>query len=121
MIVVNDASTDETGEIVEEYAKEHENLTQIRHLVNRNLGAARNTGMAEAKGKYITFVDSDDEVRPGMVEALKRMEEDDLDMVAMRVERVAVNGEIRSILTLPYASDEVFEGTRLMTEHPYWI
>lgn len=64
MIVVNDASKDETGEIVEEYGKAHENLTQIRHLVNRNIGAARNTGMAAARGKYFAFVDSDDEVGP---------------------------------------------------------
>lgn len=50
VIVVNDGSTDETGRLVEEFGTAHPNLTQIRHLVNRNLGAARNTGLAVAKG-----------------------------------------------------------------------
>lgn len=121
MIVVDDASTDETRRIVEEYEKAHANLTLIRHLVNRNLGAARNTGLVAAKGDCIAFVDSDDEVAPGVITALKMMEEKGLDMVAMRVEHITEEGEITKIVSLPYGPEVVFEGTRLMTEHPFWM
>lgn len=121
VIAVNDASTDDTLQILRKYTQDHANLVVLNHLVNRNLGAARNTGLAVARGECIAFVDGDDEAKPGIVDALRRMEEKNLDMVAMRVERVVETGEIRSVLSLPYVSDEVFEGTRLMTEHPYWI
>lgn len=120
MIVVDDGSTDETGRLVEEYGSAHENLTLIRHLVNRNLGAARNTGLAAAKGDCIAFVDSDDEVAPGMVGALRMMEEKGLDMVAMRVEKVKEDGTVDRALTLPYSTEEVFSGVRLQEEHPFW-
>ena len=120
MIVVNDGSTDETGKLVEEYGTAHMNLTLIRHLVNRNLGAARNTGLAAAKGDCIAFVDSGDEVRPGMVSALRMMEEKGLDMVAMRVEKVKEDGTVADSLSLPYSQNEVFSGIRLQEEHPFW-
>ena len=120
VIVVNDGSTDETGEIVREYATHHANLTLFRHLVNRNLGAARNTGLAMAKGDCIAFVDSDDEVGPGMVSALKMLGEKGLDMVAMRVEKVSEDGTVTEELTLPYSPEEVFSGVRLQEEKAYW-
>lgn len=120
MIVVDDGSTDDTGRLVEEYGSAHGNLTLIRHLVNRNLGAARNTGLAAAKGDCIAFVDSDDEVEPGMVSALRMMEEKGLDMVAMRVEKVKEDGTVTEELTLPYGPEEVFSGVRLQEEKAYW-
>jgi glycosyltransferase involved in cell wall biosynthesis len=120
VIIVDDASTDGTGSMVGDYGKAHANLTLIRHLVNRNLGAARNTGLVAAKGDYIAFVDSDDEVAPGVLSALKMMEERELDMVAMREDRLSETGELIKTWSLPYAYAEVFQGTRLMTEHPYW-
>ena len=120
VIVVNDGSTDETGEIVVEYGASRANLTLIRHIVNRNLGAARNTGLAVAKGNCIAFVDSDDEVGYGLVSALRILEEKELDMVAMRVEKVKEDGTRTEDLTLPYLPDEVFTGVKLQEEHPFW-
>lgn len=121
VIVVDDASTDETRRIVDEYEKAHTNLTLIRYLVNRNLGAARNTGLVAAKGDCIAFVDGDDEVKSGIVYALKRMEEENLDMIAMRVEILSEEGESAVQRSLPYGPEEVFKGTQLMTEHPFWM
>ena len=120
VIAVDDASTDETLTLLEEYAGKHDNMRIIRHLVNRNLGAARNSGLAEVKGECIAFVDSDDEVAPGMAEALRMMEEQNLDMVAMRVEKVSEKGEVVDNKTLPYVPGQVFSGVQLQEEHPYW-
>ena len=59
IIVVNDGSTDDTEEIVSSFQAKYD---QIRLLNQNNLrqGAARNLGMREAKGEYISFLDSDD-------------------------------------------------------------
>ena len=58
-IIVNDGSIDNTKEIVENYAN---NYNQIRLINTNNKGVsnARNIGLYEAKGEYITFIDSDD-------------------------------------------------------------
>lgn len=55
-IVVNDASTDATAEIVSKY----DNIKLINHTENRRAGGARNTGLEMASGEYIIFLDSDD-------------------------------------------------------------
>lgn len=120
VITVDDASTDETLTLLEEYAGKHDNMRIIRHLVNRNLGAARNSGLAEANGDCIAFVDSDDEVAPGMVEAIRMMEEQNLDMVAMRVEKVSEKGDVLEEKMLPYVPGQVFSGVKLQEEYPYW-
>ena len=121
VLAIDDASTDDTLQLLEEYAGAHTNLRIIRHLVNRNLGAARNSGLAEAKGDCIAFVDSDDEVGPGIVEAIRMMGDRNLDMVVMRVEMFSEAGQIVDVKSLPYGHEDVFEGTRLMTEHPFWM
>lgn len=58
IIVVDDSSTDDTFQYL---TKKYQNKIKIfQHKTNQNLGAARNTGLAEAQGKYIFFFDSDD-------------------------------------------------------------
>ena len=57
IICVNDGSTDKSLEILENYTDER---IKIINQKNKGLGAARNTGILNAKGKYIFFLDSDD-------------------------------------------------------------
>ena len=61
LILINDGSTDRSGEICKEYQQKCGN---IRYFVqeNRGVSAARNVGLAEAQGEYVLFVDSDDYV-----------------------------------------------------------
>lgn len=59
VIVVNDGATDNSLQMVEEVARDYENITIINQS-NAGLSAARNTGMAHAHGEYYMFVDSDD-------------------------------------------------------------
>lgn len=59
VIVVNDGSTDNTLSIIRKLEEKYSNVVVIDQK-NRGLGAARNTGIFNANGKYITFVDSDD-------------------------------------------------------------
>lgn len=58
LIVVDDASTDRTAEVVAAYADPRVRL--LRHDTNRRAAAARNTGIRAARGQYVAFLDSDD-------------------------------------------------------------
>lgn len=60
LILVDDGSTDKSGEICDEYAKNHPEKVCALHKPNGGLSDARNVGTAAAKGKYITYIDSDD-------------------------------------------------------------
>ena len=82
VICVNDASPDNSREIVKEYQRKHSNLILVEHEVNKKLGAARNTGRSVAKGQYIWNVDSDDMIAPNCLkEMLEICEKNDLDVL----------------------------------------
>lgn len=59
IICINDGSTDNSKELLEQYAKADARITVINQK-NKGLGGARNTGVRAAKGEYLLFVDSDD-------------------------------------------------------------
>lgn len=69
IIVVNDGSTDLTGQLLDEIAKKDTRIKVI-HQKNQGVSAARNTGLSQAKGDCIGFVDADDEVAQDMYEFL---------------------------------------------------
>ena len=59
IICINDGSTDNSLEILEEYAKK-DNRIKILNQENQGISATRNNGLKICKGKYICFLDSDD-------------------------------------------------------------
>ena len=121
VLAIDDCSTDNTVEVMEEDQKKHLNLILIRQPENHRQGAARNLGMERAKGDFIVFVDSDDEVEEGILHALKMAVDRQLDMVAMRTEEVTNEGMTASESSLSYSSEAVFSGVELQTEHPFWV
>lgn len=72
IILVDDGSMDNSGEICDEYAKKDERIKVI-HKENGGLSDARNAGIEIATGKYIGFVDSDDYIGKDMYEYLIRL------------------------------------------------
>lgn len=71
VIIIDDASTDGSREIVHEYCVKNPAWLMISHGENKGLSAARNSGIDKAIGDYITFLDSDDKLLPGAVQAWK--------------------------------------------------
>ena len=76
IIIVNDGSTDSSGEICDEYIEKDERVTVI-HQKNGGLSAARNTGLTEANGDYIYFLDSDDYIAENALDILLNIAEKD--------------------------------------------
>ena len=69
IILVDDGSPDNCGNICDEYAKKDNRIIVI-HKENGGLSDARNTGIEVSKGKYITFIDSDDYISDNYVSFL---------------------------------------------------
>lgn len=67
LIVVDDGSKDHTREIIKEY---EDNRIKFIHTKHFGVSNARNAGIDESSGKYITFVDADDEVSEDFLECL---------------------------------------------------
>lgn len=59
LLLIDDGSTDRSGEMCDEYAKKDTRI-RVFHTKNRGVSAARNLGLDNAKGEWISFVDSDD-------------------------------------------------------------
>jgi len=68
ILVIDDASTDQTGKKIAELAEQDKRIRLIRHPTNAGAYAARNTGLAHASGDYITVHDSDDWSHPQKIE-----------------------------------------------------
>ena len=71
VICVDDGSTDRSLEILREYEKKDKRVIVLTQE-NKGAGAARNKGLAIAKGEYLSFLDSDDFFASGMLEEAYR-------------------------------------------------
>ena len=72
ILLVDDGSTDDSGRICDEYAEKDTRILVI-HRKNGGLSAARNSGIRECRGEYVSFIDSDDAVSPIFIERLYDM------------------------------------------------
>lgn len=95
-IIVDNGSSDHSGQIADEYAMRDKRIKVI-HRERGNIGAGRNTGLQAAKGEYLTFIDDDDWAEPDFLEFLLNLaKEADAD--------VAICG----------AADKIFHEKRIM-------
>ncbi len=72
VILVDDASTDGSGQLCKEYAERDGRFQYVRFPANRGPSAARNEGVGRAAGAFLSFVDADDYVEPDLLEKLYR-------------------------------------------------
>lgn len=103
VIMVNDGSTDNSGEIAAYYAERNSNFTLV-HRENGGLSAARNTGMDLAQGEFLYFLDSDDYISENALELLYTK---------------AVNEDLEVIRFSAYSFDDGSDDFRWGPEHKY--
>lgn len=95
IICVDDASSDNSVEVVSEYAKRDGRIRLIRHEKNLGLGGARNTALRAAHADYIASVDSDDWIDPKMLNVLlDATDRGSFDVVNCGFETVNGAGEV---------------------------
>ena len=84
-IIADDRGTDTSMDIVRRIVSSHPRGKQVRiieHERNIGLGAGRNTAIEHATGKYLFFMDSDDELSPDCIDRLyAKMQEENVDFV----------------------------------------
>lgn len=90
LIAVDDGSRDNTFGILKKYA-EVDSRIRVIHQENQGPGIARNTGIAEAKGNYVVFIDSDDYIEKDYFLLLSNHNE---DVVFINVRNVDKDGHV---------------------------
>ncbi len=82
LVIINDGSSDHSSAIIKEFVKqEPERIISIHYAENQGVGNSRNVGIAQSRGDYIGFVDSDDWIANNMFELLYTKALDGHDMV----------------------------------------
>lgn len=98
IILVDDGSTDDSGNICDEYASKDERI-KVLHQKNQGLSEARNNGLEISEGEYIFFCDSDDYIEKDTLEnMLGKLKHDNADIVACGIKYIGDdNGNIECI------------------------
>ena len=82
ILVINDCSTDNSKNILDEYEKKYQNIKVFHNKTNKGIGYNRNLGIKKASGEFIGFIDSDDWVEKNMFEKMyNKAKRDNLDLV----------------------------------------
>lgn len=108
VIVVNDGSTDNSQQIIQEYAHQFPSIKSFQKK-NGGLSDARNFGIDRAEGEFIGFVDSDDFVDPTMFEQMYELsQKHNAEMVICDLEKVDENGTaFRQLMQSPQLPEKL--------------
>ncbi len=93
IILVNDGSPDNCGELIDSYAENYPDIIVPLHQENQGAGAARNNGLAIATGEWVCFIDSDDYIEPDYVSTMLEIaDKKEADIVVSNLYLEAPNG-----------------------------
>ena len=96
IILVDDGSTDGSGDLCEELAR-RDSRVRVIHKKNGGLGSARNAGIDAAKGEIMSFIDSDDWIEPGMYDTMTEiMHRENAQIIAC-----GINTKEEALIELP--------------------
>ena len=107
IILVDDGSTDKSGEICDGYSQQ-DNRIKIIHQKNSGLSAARNTGIDTATGEFLFFIDSDDIIHHKCIETLyTNLYNNNADISSVELQRFK---------TIDNFSDKVVDGQLFLSD-----
>lgn len=113
IILINDGSKDRSGEIAKQYASQNGNIVYFEKE-NGGQASARNLGIKQAKGKYISFIDSDDYCSSTYISSLvSSIIENNSDISIGRTMRIYDDGHYSQ----PFVIGELFTGVRTDIEN----
>jgi phenylacetate-CoA ligase len=82
IVLVNDASRDETGRVIDELAQRYDNVVAVHHIVNQGIARGWQSGLEQSRGRYVCLIDADLQYLPEEVWRLYReIEASRVDMV----------------------------------------
>lgn len=116
IVLVDDGSPDSCPALCDEYEKKYSNI-KVVHKKNGGLSSARNTGLKNASGDYIAFVDSDDwvaeDIYEYMIKTIQKYNADLADIMVVQVhdEDVIINQKAEKI--------ELFSGNKILEHYLY--
>lgn len=118
IIVVNDGSTDNSLNILNDLTKKYKNIF-VQSQVNGGLSSARNAGLKIARGEYIWFIDSDDWIEEKVLNGLyEECIKSDLDCLSLYYQRVTEDGrDFYPIYTDKRATNKVVDGTLFLNNY----
>ena len=116
ILLVDDGSTDGTAGLCDRLAAEDSRI-RVFHKENGGSSSARNLGIAQAKGEYLGFVDSDDYVEPDMYERLYRaVERNALPIAQTGRDEIDKDGNILPNICEPVAEEQTITAQDFMKE-----
>lgn len=96
ILLIDDGSTDGSGALCDEYAKKYtDGFVKVWHQDNKGVSAARNKGIREANGRYIFFLDSDDEFTESTIQNVIDFflnHDNEVDLVTFPIEYINEDG-----------------------------
>ncbi len=126
LILVDDGSTDGSPALCDSYAAEQPALIRVIHQANAGPGAARNTGIAAARGDWFLFADSDDRLDPRALGRLKELTRTrEVDVISFQFYKESLKGESWEEWSGPLQSQSVFalreQPAFLLTQPSCWL
>lgn len=117
LILVNDGSSDKSAEIIEEY-RERDPRIHVINQENSGAAAARNRGIEESHGKYLTFLDADDAIEADMLQVMvDNAYEHQSELVVCGIYTdIIEKGQVVSSATMS-APDQVVKGNYTIREY----
>ena len=115
IILIDDSSTDSSGEIAKDYSQKNENIS-LYYQNNAGPSVARNNGMDHVQGKYTIFVDADDFWLPNRLKSIIDFtENNDLDICYFGFKQNTTSGFIKDCFQ-PFKSCQLFTGEEILLQ-----
>lgn len=107
ILLINDGSSDDSEAVCMRYANEYEEVKYF-YQTNSGVSAARNLGIKNATGKYIFYLDADDELETGTIENVTEFFEtvqDEVDMVTYKIDTIYAGRLLKSHFRYNYLTE----------------
>lgn len=114
LLLIDDGSTDGSECLCDEYARKDSRI-RVFHKLNGGVGSARNIGLDNAQGSWITFIDSDDYLKGDFLSAIERYGE--FDLILGCYERIRAKGELVDVFDLENRTISETECLTYLNEH----